>query len=113
MNNKADMNDNKISIEIQIADRRYPLRIAPTEEKILRQAEEELKQKLNYWQSQVSIKENQDYLALALLNMLVEDIKTRKDKETKLAFVHTKVNSMNKHIESLSINPETNNDPND
>lgn len=102
------MNDNKISVEIQIADRRYPLRVAPNEEKVLRQAEQELREKLAYWQQQVSIKENQDYLALALLTTIVEDIKSRKDRETKLTFLHTKVNSMNKHIEALSINQETN-----
>jgi cell division protein ZapA len=102
------MNDNKISLEIQIADRRYPLRVAPNEEKILRQAEQEIKEKLAYWQSQVSVKESQDYLALALLTTLVEDIKARKDRETKLTFFRTKVNSMNKRIEALSLKEDTN-----
>ncbi len=101
------MSDHKISVEIQIADRRYPLRVAPNEEKILRQAEMELREKLIVWQNQIATKEQQDYLALALLTTLVEDIKNRKDRETKLTFFRTKVNSMNKHIEALSINQET------
>jgi cell division protein ZapA len=107
------MSDHKISVEIQIADRRYPLRVAPNEEKILRQAEQELREKLAYWQNQIAAREHQDYLALALLTTLVEDIKARKDRETKLTFLHTKVNSMNKHIETLAIKQETNNTPND
>ncbi|GDX48370.1 MAG: cell division protein ZapA [Bacteroidota bacterium] len=102
------MSENKISVEVQIADRRYPLRVAPAEEKILRQAEEELRQKLAYWQNQVSLKENQDYLALSLLTHIVEDIKARKDRDTKHTFIHNKIKSMNKNIDALSIKENTN-----
>jgi cell division protein ZapA len=104
------MSDHKISVEVQIADRRYPLRVAPNEEKFLRQAESELRDKLAFWQNQIAAREHQDYLALALLTTIVEDIKARKDRETKLTFFRTKVNSMNKHIEALSINMDTQTD---
>ncbi len=91
------------SVEIIIADRKYPVIVPANEEKILRETEGIIKERLARWQKQVSAKDNQDYLALTLLTQLVEILKEKNDRDTKLKFLDTKIQSMSKQINNLGI----------
>jgi hypothetical protein len=91
------------SVEIIIADRKYPVIVPANEEKVLREAESIIKERVAKWQKQISAKDNQDYLALTLLTHLVEILKEKNDRETKLKFLDTKILSMSKQINALGI----------
>jgi hypothetical protein len=91
------------SVEIIIADRKYPVIVPANEEKVVREAESIIKERLEKWQKQVTAKDNQDYLALTLLTQLVEILKEKNDRETKLKFLDTKIQSMNKQISALEL----------
>ena len=91
------------SVEISIADRRYPVIVPANEEKFLREAESIVKERIIKWQKQIGNKDSQDYLALTLLTQLVELLKEKNDRDTKLKFLDTKLQSMNKQIDNLGI----------
>jgi hypothetical protein len=94
------------SVEIIIADRKYPVIVPSNEEKIIREAESIIKERLEKWQKQVAAKDNQDYVALTLLTQLVDVLKEKNDRDTKLKFLDTKIVSMSKQISGLGIKEE-------
>jgi hypothetical protein len=94
------------SVEIIIADRKYPIIIPANEEKYIREAESIIKERIAAWQKQLGAKENQDYLALTLLTNLFEALKEKNDTKTKLNFLETKLKSMSKSISTLGLEEE-------
>ncbi|HEY1047739.1 MAG TPA: cell division protein ZapA [Bacteroidia bacterium] len=78
---------NDISIKINIGDRVYPLRIQAKEEEYVRKAAKLLNEKMGFFNSNFSVKDKIDGLAMAALEFAVD--------------------ALNKSNESIDNQPET------
>ncbi|MBL7837319.1 MAG: cell division protein ZapA [Bacteroidetes bacterium] len=68
------MADNDISIKVNIGDRIYPLRIQAKEEEYVRKAAKLLNEKMGFFNSNFSVKDKIDGLAMAALEFTVESL---------------------------------------
>lgn len=59
----------QISIKVKIAGRYYPLAIQPEEEAMIRQAEIKIQSSIDSFQEKYGVRDNQDLLAMTLLQM--------------------------------------------
>jgi cell division protein ZapA len=66
------MANNDISIKINIGDRVYPLRIQAKEEEYVRKAAKLLNEKMGFFNSNFSVKDKIDGLAMAALEFAVD-----------------------------------------
>lgn len=66
------MASNDISIKVTIGDRVYPLRIQATEEEYVRKAAKLLNEKMGFFNSNFSVKDKIDGLAMAALEFAVD-----------------------------------------
>ncbi|MCB9263154.1 MAG: cell division protein ZapA [Flavobacteriales bacterium] len=64
--------ENEIAIKVTIGDRVYPLTIQSDEEEVLRKAAKLINEKAKFYQSNFSVKDKQDALALAALEFASE-----------------------------------------
>ena len=62
----------EISVKVLIADREYPLKMEANEVDQVKEAEEEIQQKIKALKANYQVKEKQDLLAMCLLQLLVE-----------------------------------------
>jgi cell division protein ZapA (FtsZ GTPase activity inhibitor) len=60
----------EISIKVQIAGRNYPLTIKASEEPAIRKAEAAIEESIAYFQKNYAVKDKQDLLAMAALQLL-------------------------------------------
>lgn len=63
---------NDISIKVNIGDRIYPLKIQATEEEYVRKAAKLLNEKMGFFNSNFSVKDKVDGLAMAALEFAVD-----------------------------------------
>lgn len=63
-----------LNIHVTICDRPYRLKVKPAEEETVRKAARIIAEKIKDLQSQHSGNDKQDYLAMTLLTMLVEQL---------------------------------------
>jgi cell division protein ZapA len=68
------MAENDISIKVNIGDRIYPLRIQAREEEYVRKAAKLLNEKMGFFNSNFSVKDKIDGLAMAALEFTVESL---------------------------------------
>ena len=66
------MASNDISIKVNIGDRVYPLRIQASEEEYVRKAAKLLNEKMGFFNSNFSVKDKIDGLAMAALEFAVD-----------------------------------------
>jgi cell division protein ZapA (FtsZ GTPase activity inhibitor) len=66
------MASNDISIKVTIGDRVYPLRIQATEEEYVRKAAKLLNEKMGFFNSNFSVKDKIDGMAMAALEFAVD-----------------------------------------
>ncbi len=66
------MAGNDISIKINVGDRVYPLKIQATEEEYVRKAAKLLNEKMGFFNSNFSVKDKVDGLAMAALEFAVD-----------------------------------------
>ena len=59
----------EVSIKVNIAGRTYPLTVSSSEETAIRQAEEKIEQSINIFQQNYAVKDKQDLLAMAALQV--------------------------------------------
>lgn len=60
---------NEISLKVTIAGRTYPLTVAPEQEDIIRKAEKKIEDSLSVFQRNYAVKDKQDLLAMAALQI--------------------------------------------
>jgi cell division protein ZapA (FtsZ GTPase activity inhibitor) len=70
--------DDKLSININIADRLYPLRIERKEEEGIRKAAKIINEKVFQYKQKYSSKDLQDCLAMATLQFVIQKFDTEK-----------------------------------
>ncbi len=68
------MMDEELSINVTIADRRYPMRIKRSEEEKIRKAAKIINERILQYQQRYSGKDNQDCLAMATLQFVIQFI---------------------------------------
>ncbi len=82
--------DRKLSIQINIADRYYPLKVERTDEEKIRRAAKMINNKIQQYKERFKDKDMQDFLAMTSLQFV-----------TKVLESETKINSSN-IVESIS-----------
>lgn len=70
-----------LAIKIRIAEREYPMRVAPPDEERLRMAGKLLNEKLKEFRDQYGIQDKQDLLAMIALTTMVDRLKVGKEKD--------------------------------
>jgi cell division protein ZapA len=70
------MMDEFLSINITIADRRYPMRIKRSEEEKIRKAAKIINERILQYQDRYSGKDVQDFLAMASLQFVLQTLET-------------------------------------
>lgn len=76
------MNDDKLSIKISVADRYYPLRIAPENEEQIRAAAVKINQVIEHFRAKYSGQDLQDALAMASLHFVTSLMDLEKAQES-------------------------------
>ena len=66
------MMDEEFSINVTIADRRYPMRINRNEEEKIRKAAKIINERILQYQQRYSGKDNQDCLAMSALQFVIQ-----------------------------------------
>jgi len=66
----------KLSIKVNLADRFYPLRGEAKDEEKIRRAAKTINDKINQYKSRYSDKDNQDFLAMAALQLVTKVIES-------------------------------------
>jgi cell division protein ZapA len=61
-----------VSIKVNIADKEYPLKVNNTEVEAVRQAEQEIQQKISELKANYQVRDNQTLLAMCALQLIVE-----------------------------------------
>jgi cell division protein ZapA (FtsZ GTPase activity inhibitor) len=59
----------EVSIKVNIAGRTYPLTVSSSEEELIRKAEQQIEQSINVFQQNYAVKDKQDLLAMAALQV--------------------------------------------
>lgn len=62
----------ELSIKVSIAGRFYPLTIDTSEEEGIRKAAKKINERVNYFKENYAVKDNQDLLAMAALEIITE-----------------------------------------
>jgi cell division protein ZapA (FtsZ GTPase activity inhibitor) len=91
------MND-ELSINITIADRRYPMRIKRNDEEKIRKAAKIINERILQYQERYNGKDNQDFLAMSAVQLATQvlDLMQDNDKEPLL----TQIGEINKELEN-------------
>ena len=66
------MDDNKLSIRVNVADRYYPLKIEREDEEKIRKAARMINEKVLQYKQRYSDKDVQDFLAMAALQFVIK-----------------------------------------
>ncbi|MDR1054495.1 MAG: cell division protein ZapA [Prevotellaceae bacterium] len=75
------MEDNKLSIRINVAERFYPLRIAPQDEERLRRAARMINDKLSQYKQRYVERDLQDALAITALQFVIRLIELEEKRD--------------------------------
>ena len=92
----------ELSVEIRIAGRTYPLRVAAADEKYLRQAERAIEKRLQEWNQNPGTRDAQDRLAMILLIGWVEMLKDNASRDKNLSFLDTKLKAISKTLQAVN-----------
>jgi cell division protein ZapA len=77
------MEDEKLSIRINLADRYYPLKIDPNDEEKIRKAAKLINEKILQYKQRYVNKDTQDFLAMAALQFVIKYLETDEKEDTK------------------------------
>jgi len=95
------MSDDKININLLIADRTYPLKIDPAEEAEVRQAAIIVNEKVKEFQAIYEAKDKQDFLAMTALMFAVQSLKQPEAKSTDDPSILEKLSYLNARIDNI------------
>lgn len=73
--------DDKLTIKVNVADRYYPLKISRNDEEKIRNAAKRINEKILQYKQRYSDKDNQDFLAMAALQYVVQVIDNEQKKD--------------------------------
>ncbi len=73
--------DDKLTIKVNVADRYYPLKISRNDEEKIRKAAKRINEKILQYKQRYTDKDNQDFLAMAALQYVVQVIDSEHKKD--------------------------------
>ena len=74
--------DDKLSIKVNIAERYYPLKIDSTDEEKIRRAARLINEKVLQYKQKYTDKDAQDFIAMAALQFVIQNIDIEKKADT-------------------------------
>jgi cell division protein ZapA len=95
------MNEDKLTIQLNIADRYYPVTISQSEEGLIRASAKEINDLLNKLSIKYPNKDTQDYMAMALLQFSHQLIETQK--KFNPSIFEKKLEQLNKILEDFLV----------
>lgn len=98
------MNDETLTIRVNIADRYYPLTIKKVEEEKLRKAAKRINDTILQFRKKYSDKDGQDFLAMASLQYVTKLIEME-EKQNISSFVE-KIKEIDKNLEDYLLNEQ-------
>ncbi|TVR78014.1 MAG: cell division protein ZapA [Chitinophagaceae bacterium] len=90
----------KISINVVIADRPYPMLIDPEEEEMVRKAAKQINEDIRNFKNKYEAKDKQDFLAMCSLIYAVKNAQSEKNIQLKDQSVMDEINEILKKIEN-------------
>lgn len=91
----------ELSIKIRIADRDYPMKVAPPEEERLRMAGKLLNERLKELRDKYSIQDKQNLLAMVALTTMVDLLKVGQEKDGTDAALTERIKRLDGLLSSL------------
>jgi cell division protein ZapA (FtsZ GTPase activity inhibitor) len=94
-----NMDDDKLSIRVNVADRYYPLKIDRDDEEKIRRAAKTINDKVFQYKGKYTDKDTQDFLAMAALQFVIRLIELEgKSDDTNLI---QKLRDLDNHLDEL------------
>jgi cell division protein ZapA len=93
------MDDNKLSIRINIGDKFYPLRIERDEEELIRKASKLINDKLNQYRSKYEERDISDLLAMTALQYTKQYLELESDQN--YAALEGEIKQINSELEAF------------
>ena len=90
------MEDEPISIKVNIGGSPYPLRISWKNEEQVRKAAKLINEKLDEYMDKVSYRDHQDLLAITALDFAIDNLKMESSSEKEDSKVHEVLDSLEK-----------------
>lgn len=66
--------DEKLSINVKVVDRQYPLKIDRKDEEVIRKAAALINEKVTLYKQRYTEKDTQDFLAMAALQFVIKNV---------------------------------------
>ncbi|MBP1840796.1 cell division protein ZapA [Formosa algae] len=89
-----------LKIKLSIANRVYPLTIAPEQEEGLRKAAKEIEAMITQFEQSYSVRDKQDVLAMCALQFASQVEQKQIDKESISEHVEDKLNALNRLLDT-------------
>lgn len=93
------MDDEKLSIRVNVADRYYPLKIDREDEEKIRRAAKNINDKVFQYKSKYTDKDTQDFLAMAALQFVIRLIEL--ESKTEENDLIQKLRDLDNHLEGI------------
>jgi cell division protein ZapA (FtsZ GTPase activity inhibitor) len=93
------MEDDKLSIKVNIADRYYPLKIERDEEEKIRLAAKRINEKILQYKSKYNDKDIQDFLAMAALQFVTKLVE--QEENNSVDTLYDKIEALSGEINEL------------
>ncbi len=94
--------DETVSMEAVIADRAYPLKVSKGDEEKLREAVKLVNDNIRQYQKLFAGKDKQDYMAMCLLNLSVENVKLQTQMEQSGQLLEEKITELDNILSGSS-----------
>ncbi len=94
--------DETVSMEAVIADRAYPLKVTKGDEEKLKEAVKLVNDNIRQYQKLFAGKDKQDYMAMCLLNLSVENVKLQTQMEQSGHLLEEKINELDNILNGSS-----------
>ena len=92
------MND-KLKIKLSIADRVYPLTIAPKQEEGLRKAAKKIEETIKQFEKSYAVRDKQDVLAMCALQFAAKTEQQNINKSDQVLLAEEKLNSLDQLLQ--------------
>ena len=101
MNSMAEPNE-MVNMHVLIAERLYPLKVFKSEEEKVHSAVKLVNERIKEYQTMFEGKDKQDYMAMCLLNIAVEQVNFRHSTEEKSRLMEEKLAELEKALTGVS-----------
>lgn len=86
---------NKLRIKVTIADRVYPMTVAPEQEEGLRKAAKQIEAMIKQFEQNYAVRDKQDVLAMCALQFAAQTEQKTIDKQSEVLIAEDKLRSLN------------------